>query len=660
MFEFAKPDGIEWTLFWVSLAIVLAPIAAERLRLPGLIGLIAAGFILGPFGLDIVDVGSLDTLGEIGLVFLMFMAGLELDMNLFNRYRRAAVGFGITTFLLPFALGGIAAAFLDYETAAAILIGSIWASHTLVAYPALRKLDVVDNPAIATAVGATVITDTIALVILAIIVGTETGDESGAELALKLGVGLGLLVLTCFVFLPWISQVVFTGIGRERTLRFVWLVAALMGAAALAEFVEIETIVGAFFAGLGLNRLVPNRSELMERTEFFASALFIPMFLISVGDKIDPEVIADLETLGYAAIFLGAVVIGKATAAWLAGRAYHFSAAEVGAMFSLSVAQAAATLAATIVGVEAGILDEQFLNAAIVVVAATLFIASVTAERFGRRLPTSAASESRLGDVVIVPVLPGVELEPLIAVAALIAAADGGVVRPIEVSEGQMTPDARRKRAEEIRRLASAHGIDCEPIVRVDSSVEEGLRHATIQYDGTMVLMPPRERGVIPSFFRQDDTMGLARTLPVPVALTSAAAATMPQRVIVAFDRHDLGPAQDSARSATLEIARHIAASGIQTQIVIEGSGTVHGAESQGLTVESAPSGIQAWITEQGKPGDIVVVPASADTASFSSRDRAIASMPGFSVLRVSPPSGQPSGPSDPDHAARVAIGRSM
>ena len=391
----------------------------------------------------------------------------------------------------------------------------------------------------------------------------------GVELAFKLGLGLTILVTTCFVFLPWISQVVFTGIGQERTLRFVWLVAALMGAGALSEVVEIEAIVGAFFAGLGLNRLVPNRSELMERTEFLASALFIPMFLVSVGDKINPEVIADPETLAYAAAFLGAVVVGKASAAMLAGRAFHFSPTEVGAMFSLSIAQAAATLAATIVGVEAGILDEQFLNAAIVVVTATLFIASVTAVRFGQKLPTSAASESRLGDAVIVPILPGVELAPLLALAARIALADGGVVRPIEINEGGMTPDARKKRAEEIQRLASTLGIDCEPVVRIDRSVEEGLRSAAIQYDGTMVLIPRHERGLIPAFFSQDDAMGLARSLPVPVALASvAASAENPSRVVIMFHQQDLVPVRHGARTAVVQVARHIAGSAMPIIVV--------------------------------------------------------------------------------------------
>ena len=238
-------------------------------------------------------------------------------------------------------------------------------------------------------------------------------------------------------------------------------------------------------------------------------------------------------------------------------------------MFSLSIAQAAATLAATIVGVEAGILDEQFLNAAIVVVTATLFIASVTAVRFGQKLPTSAASESRLGDAVIVPILPGVELAPLLALAARIALADGGVVRPIEINEGGMTPDARKKRAEEIQRLASTLGIDCEPVVRIDRSVEEGLRSAAIQYDGTMVLIPRHERGLIPAFFSQDDAMGLARSLPVPVALASvAASAENPSRVVIMFHQQDLVPVRHGARTAVVQVARHIAGSAMPIIVV--------------------------------------------------------------------------------------------
>ena len=256
-------------------------------------------------------------MGHIGLLYLMFLAGVELDLAVLQRYRNKAVAFALLTFAFPLAAGFGAATALGYGTAASLLVGSLVASHTLVTYPTVRSHGLGGNGAVATAVGATVLTDTLALLVLAAVAGSATGESSGAELALQMGLGLAALVFWCFLVLPLVGRAFFSGIGQERTLRFVFLLAALLSGAVVAEVFEIEGLVGAFFAGLGLNQLVPNRSPLMERTEFFGSALLVPLFLISVGLIIDPAVVADPETLGVAAALIAACLGGKALAAAL-------------------------------------------------------------------------------------------------------------------------------------------------------------------------------------------------------------------------------------------------------------------------------------------------------------------------------------------------------
>jgi Kef-type K+ transport system membrane component KefB len=653
--NFETPEGIAWTLCLVAAAIIVAPRLAELVRLPGLIGLILAGFVIGPHGLDLAESEQLDAIGEIGLLFLMFLAGLELDLNLFAEYRRAAVSFGLLTFTLPFTIAGIAAAALGYDTAAAILIGSIWASHTLVAYPALRKLDVVDNPAVATAVGATVITDTIALVVLAVVVGTETGEESGATLVLQIVAGLGLLTAVCFLALPWVTRILFEGIGQERELRFVWLLAAMTGAAALADSVGIEGIVGAFFAGIALNRLVPNRGALMDRTQFVAGAIFIPAFLISVGDLIEPSVIANWETIRLAAVFLAAVVIGKYSAAWLAGRAFHFSAAEVGAMFSLSVAQAAATLAATIVGYEAGILDKEFLNAAVVVVSLSLFIASVTVARFGPRLPATSAEGEAPGANVIVPIVSLETTRSLIGVAARIALSDGGVVRPVHVVHEGTTAAERKKIAATIDEAARAEGVDCEPIVRVDSSIEAGVRSAVRQYEATMVLMEAYHTPAMRTILLGESSGGLATNLPVPVLVVSLESRDI-ERVVVALDEQDLSPERRQNVRVTIEMAQRLAGGRALLILSPKGDQPEDEAMPKGGAREASPGGRAAWASANAREGDFILLPGRTGEATLGAEARSILDAVPVALGVVSPAAGT----STDDYApGQVVVGRS-
>jgi Kef-type K+ transport system membrane component KefB len=379
----------------VGLIIVFGPLIAERLRLPGLLGLLMFGAVIGPNMLDVLPrFQGLQAVGSIGVLYLIFLAGLQLDLDAFVRYRVISGGFGLLTAFIPMALGTGAALLLDIDLRPAVLIGSFWASFTLIAYPTVAKFGLTKTRPVAAIVGASAITDGISLVVLALIVGAETGDASGARLVLDIAIGFVVLGIYCFVVVPAIARWFFTGLGQERTLRYILVFISLTSSAVVAELVGVEPLIGAFFVGVGLNRLVPNASPLMAVTDFFGNAFFIPAFLVSVGLLFDPQVMFEWPTIRLALGFVVALISGKAIAAWLTGRIFGFGTAEVGLLFSMSVAQAAATLAATIVGYDAGLYGSDVVNAVMVVVAVSLIVTSIGTSRFAPEIPRP----SRNGD----------------------------------------------------------------------------------------------------------------------------------------------------------------------------------------------------------------------------------------------------------------------
>jgi Kef-type K+ transport system membrane component KefB len=383
----------------VGLVIVFGPLIAERLRLPGLLGLLLCGALIGPNMLDVLPrFTGLEAVGSIGILYLIFLAGLQLDIETFIRYRVISGGFGLLTAFIPMALGIGAALLLGIDTRPAVLIGSFWASFTLVAYPTVAKFGLTKTRPVAAIVGASAITDGISLVVLALIVGAETGDASGARLVFEIALGFVVLGIYCFLIVPAVAKWFFTGLGQERTLRYILVFIGLTSSAVVAELVGVEPLIGAFFVGVGLNRLVPNASPLMAVTDFFGNAFFIPTFLVSVGLLFDPEVMFVWSTIRLALGFVAALVVGKAIAAWITGRIFGLDTAEVGLLFSMSVAQAAATLAATIIGFEIGLYESDVVNAVMVVVGTSLIVTSIGTNRFAPgvpRPPTSDAGPAR-------------------------------------------------------------------------------------------------------------------------------------------------------------------------------------------------------------------------------------------------------------------------
>jgi Kef-type K+ transport system membrane component KefB len=593
----------------LGLIIIFGPLIAERLRLPGMLGLLIGGALVGPNLLSILDdFTAFENIGQLGILYLIFLAGLQMDLETFRRFWRISGGFGLITSAIPFALGTLITLQLGYSPKAAILIGSFWASFTLIAYPILKQFDLTKNRAGAATLGASAITDTISLLVLALVSGSETGDQSGARLVLMIGLGLAVLALWCLIILPWISRWFFSTLGRGRILRFMLVLGGLTSSAVVAELVGIEPLLGAFLAGLGLNRLVPNESELMERVDFFGNALFIPAFLVSVGLMFDPAVMFKSSTIVLALLLSAALVAGKAAAAWLTGRAFRLSRAESGLLFSVSVAQAAATLAATVIGLELGLYGQEVVNAVMGVIAVSLFITSLATPRFAERIEKPDVEARRLGEVVLVPTHgPSSGLSGRFHFAGQIAEANGGLVVPVVVAiphQDQDLSDAKARRAE-IDETLHALGLEGDSRIRVDRSVSDGIKQAALENDASLVLLGWQGPRPITTYFVESVADEVSRLVDCPVAV-AAISETAAEQVYLAISKNDL----NASRLETLKAAVSVATAAAAHHPLIVGPAD---------PAELVAAGIDLPERTNYEPGDMGVIPWVEQTAQKNS-----------------------------------------
>lgn len=390
--------------FLIILIIILfAPILLNKVKVPHLLGLIIAGAFVGPNGLNLIERDSGIVLsGTAGLLYIMFLAGLEINLADFKKNRVKSLVFGLYTFIIPMILGTVAGYYmLQFSLPTSILLASMFASHTLIAYPLVSKLGVAKNIAVNVTVGGTMITDVAALLVLAAIVGMSTGDAN-IEFWIRLGISIILFGAAIFILFPIIGRWFFKHFDDGVT-QYIFVLAMVFLGAVMAELAGIESIIGAFLAGLAMNRLVPHTSPLMNRIDFVGNAIFIPFFLISVGMLIDFRVfVSDLETLKVAGIMIITATAAKFIAALLTQKTFRFTVNERRLIFGLSNAQAAATLAAvlvgynTIIGNQDGepirLLNESVLNGTIIMILVTCTISSFVAQR--------AAENVALSDIV--------------------------------------------------------------------------------------------------------------------------------------------------------------------------------------------------------------------------------------------------------------------
>lgn len=417
-------------LFSLLLFIILfAPLILNKLKIPQLIGLIIAGAVIGPNGLNLMlRDSSIVLFGTVGLLYIMFLAGLEIDLLDFKKNRTKSLVFGIYTFSIPFTLGFLVGHyFLQYSIITSILLAAMFSSHTLIAYPMISKLGVAKNRAVNITIGGTIITDVLALLVLAGVAGVSTGEvTNGFWLRLSISVLIfGMIVLFLF---PIIGRWFFKRF-HDNISQYIFVLAMLFLGAFLAEAAGIEAIIGAFLVGLALNRVIPHTSPLMNRVAFIGNALFIPFFLIGVGMLIDYRVFfKDFETIKVAVTMIVVATTSKFLAAWLTQKTYKFSADERRLIFGLSNAHVAATLAVVLVGYNiilnkaeiaaaalqnkviepVRLFDENVLNGTILLILATCTIAAFIAQKGARNIALlenndNSSEETKTVERILIP-----------------------------------------------------------------------------------------------------------------------------------------------------------------------------------------------------------------------------------------------------------------
>jgi Kef-type K+ transport system membrane component KefB len=618
----------------LTAAILVAPLIARLTRLPEVVTVVLVGFAIGPAGLGLLERdGLVATLGGAGLLYLMFVAGLELDLDDFIEHRRDSIGFGIATFLIPMALGTAVSLALGFELLASLLLASCWASHTLITYPVFQRVGTVGNRAVATSVGATIITDTAALLVLAVVARAFQGALTPVFWLTLLPSLAGLTAAAVFG-LPKLARWFFSGAGQQRGLRFLFVLVALFVTASLFDLIGVEAIVGAFLAGLALNRSVPNGGLLMERIDFVGATIFIPIFLIATGMLVDLQVLANPRTLLVGVSFTAVAIIAKLLAAMLAGRIFGYSGDEIGAMFSLSSAQAAATLAAIIVGLQVGLIDQDTVNAVVLVILVTCVLASFTAGRFASRLPRPEPQRD-VGEMVVVPVANPATAPRLMRLASAFAHADGGLVVPVQVvlngldREGM---DRARALDDEVLAVAQSAGSEARSVLRIDATPELGIAHTVLEQRGSMLVLGWKGRtGARDALFGGITDRVLSTTF-VPTIISREGTAD-PRRILLAVDETVVTPGGLPSLRLAVRAAEVLSEKlGIPVEVVSnreDADLTAIVRSELGLAVGIDHRRRSILVRSLARPTDLIVLPCIADEPNL----RAVATR----VMRAAP-----------------------
>lgn len=493
--------------------ILFAPLLLNRLKIPQLIGLIVAGALIGPNGVNLLERDSAVVLfGTVGLLYIMFLAGLEIDMGDFKKNSGKSLIFGMYTFLIPMTFGILSSYYiLQFPLLTSILLASMYASHTLIAYPIISKMGVIKNKAVNITVGGTMITDTLALLVLAVIVGMSSGELDN-QFWLKLGISVTVFAAVVMLVFPVLGRWFFKN-NDDSVSQYIFVLALVFTAAFLAEAAGIEAIIGAFLAGLALNKLIPHTSPLMNRIEFVGNALFIPFFLIGVGMLVDFRVFfSDVDTILVALVMTVVATFSKFTAAFLTQKTFRFTSAQRDVIFGLSNAQAAATLAAVLVGYNVilgqnevtgepiRLLGESVLNGTILMILVTCTIASFVAQRGAAKLALEEEMSDE-GDVddtakekILIPVNYPENIDELIHLGVTIKErSQKDSLIALNVIPSDTEDPSKEKNAKKLLEKASVSAAATDNIltelVRYDSNVINGITNVVKENKVTDIIL---------------------------------------------------------------------------------------------------------------------------------------------------------------------------
>ncbi len=518
-FDFHLPvTDPTWIFFLVLVIILFAPIVLERLRIPHIIGMILAGVVIGEHGFNILARdSSFELFGKVGLYYIMFLAGLEMNMEDFKSIRVKATVLGLLAFIFPLGIGiWTNLHLLDYSLATSVLLASMYASHTLIAYPIVIRYGINRQRAVSIAVGGTAVTDTLTLLVLAVIGGMykgETSDMFWIWLVLKVVV-LSVVIMYAF---PRIGRWFFRRYS-DNVVQYIFVMAMVFLGAGLMEFVGMEGILGAFLAGLVLNRLIPHVSPLMSHLEFVGNALFIPYFLIGVGMLIDVNVLfGHIDSLKVAVVMIIVALLGKWIASWLTQKIYKMRSLERELMFGLSNAQAAATLAAVLVGYNIilpdgeRLLNEDVLNGTILLILVTCVVSSFITEHAAKRIAMDDAEvdgeKTQEKETFLIPVSNPETLESLMSLA-MIARDEKQQDNLVALSvvndnNDSVKQEMRGKRnLERAAQITAATNVRLKTVSRFDLNITTGILHTAKEYNATNIIIGLHcKMSIVDSFF---------------------------------------------------------------------------------------------------------------------------------------------------------------
>jgi Kef-type K+ transport system membrane component KefB/nucleotide-binding universal stress UspA family protein len=553
-----KPIDDPVAIFLIILAIMLiAPLLFERFRLPGIIGLILAGVIVGPHGLGLLQRDqTIQLLGTVGLLFLMFLGGLETSLDDLKRNANKALTFGMATFVIPMVMGTVAMLLLGYGFLPSVLVASCFASHTLLALPILYKLGIMRNQVVTATLGGTLITNVLALLVLAIVVKANQGN-------LTLSFWLFLipsLVIYTFATLwgvPNLGRWFFRRFGHDEGAEFLFVMAAFFIVSYIAGLIEIEPIVGAFLAGVAITQLIPPLSPLMNRIQFIGNTLFVPFFLISVGMLVDPLILLrDPRGIFVAGVMIAAEVASKFLAAWGTAKVFNWKLPSTMVMFGLSVAQAASTLAAITVAFNIKLVDEVTVNGIIAMILVSCIMSPWITERWGamlQREPAHSASLSQeqledsamatsLANRVMVPVANPSTEDNLLQLAIFLTKEADGTLLPLHIisdKDGRVPDTAKtdqKRLLDTAETIAHAAVTTVETIGRIDSSIDMGILRAAQERDASLVICGWKGYSSYRENFFGSVIDNIVRRATVPVLITRfAVPIENTQRVLLAL-----------------------------------------------------------------------------------------------------------------------------
>ncbi len=484
----------------VMALILVAPMLARRVRLPEIVGLIAAGTIFGPHGVGLLARDqTVHLLGTVGLLYIMFLAGLEIDLHQVRRNRSHAVVFGLLTFGIPLALGIVLGLWaFGMTVSASILLAGMLSSHTPITFSIVSKLGLAKSRSVGTAVGGTIISDTLALLVLVVIARTTQGDVN-AWFWGRLCVSILAYAAVVVFLVPWLASGFFRHLSTDENTDFVFVLAIALLCSYLAHLAGLEPIIGAFLVGLAINSLIPEKSLLMTRIHFTGNTIFIPFFLLSVGMLVDVRLLfTGVETWILVLGMIGVAVAAKFAAAAICGKILGYISDEGLLIFGLSVNRAAATLAMVLVGGDLGLFSDTVVTGTIAMIAVTCFVGSIVTERAGRRVALhesqAAFDASTAPHRILIPLQERQGARELLDIALLLREKGSHEpLYPLQVVPEDRDVDQKVAQAEKVLAhtvvRAMSAGVPVTPLTSVDLNVVSGVVRAVRDNRISMILL---------------------------------------------------------------------------------------------------------------------------------------------------------------------------